>query len=49
MMKGKDSKENKGYAFVTYRTKDLAAKAIQDLNDTEFQVAFPPSLLMVYK
>lgn len=37
MMKGKDSKENKGYAFVTYRTKDMAAKAIEDLNDTEFQ------------
>ncbi|KAF9590568.1 hypothetical protein IFM89_035886, partial [Coptis chinensis] len=39
MMKGKDSRENKGYAFVTFRTKDLGAKAIEDLNNTEFQVA----------
>ncbi|KAF9616857.1 hypothetical protein IFM89_032707 [Coptis chinensis] len=37
MMKGKDSRENTGYAFVTFRTKDLGAKAIEDLNNTEFQ------------
>lgn len=40
MMKGKDSSENKGYAFVTFRTKELAAKAIKDLNNTEFKVVF---------
>lgn len=37
MMKGKDSSENKGYAFVTFRTKELASKAIKDLNNTEFK------------
>ncbi|XP_072967390.1 heterogeneous nuclear ribonucleoprotein Q [Typha angustifolia] len=36
MMKSKDSSDNKCYAFVTFRTKDLAAKAIEDLNNTEF-------------
>jgi len=40
MMKGKDSSENKGYAFVTFRTKELAAKAIKDLNNTELKVDF---------
>ncbi|XP_068654877.1 heterogeneous nuclear ribonucleoprotein Q-like [Aristolochia californica] len=37
IMKGKDSSENKGYAFVTFRTKELASKAIEDLNNTEFK------------
>nr|CAD1829867.1 unnamed protein product [Ananas comosus var. bracteatus] len=37
MMKGKDSSENKGYAFVTFRTKELAAKAIRDLRNAEFK------------
>ncbi|XP_020241199.1 heterogeneous nuclear ribonucleoprotein R-like isoform X1 [Asparagus officinalis] len=37
MMKGKDSSENKGFAFVTFRTKELAAKAIKDLNNTELK------------
>lgn len=38
-MKGKDSNENKGYAFVTFRTKELASKAIKELNNTELKVA----------
>ncbi|XP_020590290.1 heterogeneous nuclear ribonucleoprotein Q [Phalaenopsis equestris] len=37
MMKGKDSSENKGYAFVTFRTRELASKAIEKLNNTEFK------------
>ncbi|KAF9617667.1 hypothetical protein IFM89_037810 [Coptis chinensis] len=37
MMKGKYSQENKGYVFVTFRTKDLGVKVIEDLNNTEFQ------------
>ncbi|KAJ6840679.1 heterogeneous nuclear ribonucleoprotein R-like isoform X1 [Iris pallida] len=37
MMKGKDSSENKGYAFVTFKTKELASKAIKVLNGTEFK------------
>ncbi|XP_017698930.2 heterogeneous nuclear ribonucleoprotein Q-like [Phoenix dactylifera] len=35
MMKGKD--ENKNYAFVTFRTKELALMAIKDLNNTDFK------------
>ncbi|RZC78615.1 hypothetical protein C5167_002826 [Papaver somniferum] len=37
IMKSKNASENKGYAFVTFRTKQLADKAIEDLNNTEFQ------------
>lgn len=37
VMKGKNSSQNKGYAFVTFRTKELAAKAVEDLNDTELK------------
>ena len=37
-MKGKDSGENKGFAFVTFRNVELASKAIEELNNTEFKV-----------
>jgi len=37
IMKGKDSGENKGFAFVTFRTAELASKAIDELNNTEFK------------
>jgi heterogeneous nuclear ribonucleoprotein R len=37
-MKGKDSSENKGFAFVTYRNVELATKAIEELNNTVFKV-----------
>ncbi|KAJ7981174.1 Heterogeneous nuclear ribonucleoprotein like [Quillaja saponaria] len=37
VMKGKDSGENKGFAFVTFRSVDLASKAIDELNNTEFK------------
>ena len=37
-MKGKDSSENKGFAFVTFRNVEVASKAINDLNNTEFKV-----------
>ncbi|KAK4396533.1 Heterogeneous nuclear ribonucleoprotein Q [Sesamum angolense] len=37
IMKGKDSNENKGYAFVTFRSKELASKAIKELNNTELK------------
>uniref|UniRef100_A0A5B6ZDM4 RRM domain-containing protein n=1 Tax=Davidia involucrata TaxID=16924 RepID=A0A5B6ZDM4_DAVIN len=36
-MKGKDSSENKGYAFVTFKNKDLATKAIKELNNTDLK------------
>ncbi|GAU19999.1 hypothetical protein TSUD_273340 [Trifolium subterraneum] len=37
IMKGKDSSENKGFAFVTYRNVELATKAIEELNNTIFK------------
>ncbi|KAF7823225.1 heterogeneous nuclear ribonucleoprotein Q-like [Senna tora] len=37
IMKGKDSTENKGFAFVTFRSVELASKAIDELNNTEFK------------
>ncbi|KAM6586447.1 hypothetical protein CsatA_009052 [Cannabis sativa] len=37
IMKGKDSSENKGFAFVTFRNVEVASKAINDLNNTEFK------------
>ena len=44
-MKGKDSSENKGFSFVTFRSVELASKAIDELNNTEFKVT---SLLMLH-
>lgn len=37
-MKGKGSGEAKGYAFVTFRTKEFASKAIEELNNLELKV-----------
>lgn len=37
-MKGKDLSEGKGYAFVTFKTKELASNAIEELNNTELKV-----------
>ncbi|KAK6139945.1 hypothetical protein DH2020_026321 [Rehmannia glutinosa] len=37
IMKGKDTNGNKGYAFVMFRSKELASRAIKELNNTEFQ------------
>ncbi|XP_068340458.1 heterogeneous nuclear ribonucleoprotein Q-like [Pyrus communis] len=37
VMKGKDSGEAKGYAFVTFRNKELASKAIEELNNSELK------------
>ncbi|KAE8660353.1 nuclear transcription factor Y subunit B-8 [Hibiscus syriacus] len=37
IMKGKDSSENKGFAFVTFRSVELANKAIDELNNAEFK------------
>lgn len=38
-MKGKESGEAKGYAFVTFKTKEMASKAIEKLNKSKFQVS----------
>lgn len=40
VMRSKESNENKGFAFVTYRSVELASKAIDELNNTEFKVYF---------
>ena len=37
-MREKESGDGKGYAFVTFRNKDLASEAIDSLNNTEFKV-----------
>ncbi|KAL4576260.1 hypothetical protein LXL04_012351 [Taraxacum kok-saghyz] len=37
IMRGKDASENKGYAFVTFRTKELASTAIKDLHTKELK------------
>ncbi|KAG4204813.1 hypothetical protein ERO13_A04G062100v2 [Gossypium hirsutum] len=37
IMKGKDLGEGNGYAFVTFRSKELASKAIERLNYSEFK------------
>ncbi|GAV66909.1 RRM_1 domain-containing protein, partial [Cephalotus follicularis] len=37
IMKVKDSGQSKGYAFVTFRTKELASRAIEELNNSELK------------
>ncbi|CAM6129484.1 unnamed protein product [Calypogeia fissa] len=37
LLKDKDSGQNKGYAFVTFTTRESAEKAIESLNDTELK------------
>ncbi|CAN8279004.1 unnamed protein product [Cochlearia groenlandica] len=37
IMREKESGDGKGYAFVTFRNKDLAFDAIENLNNTEFK------------
>lgn len=36
-MKDRDSGESKGYAFVAFKTKDVAQKAIEELHSKEFK------------
>ncbi|XP_056862007.1 heterogeneous nuclear ribonucleoprotein Q [Raphanus sativus] len=37
LMKDRDSGENKGYAFVGFKTKDVAQKAIEELHSKQFK------------
>lgn len=37
IIKDKDSNENKGFAFVTFRSVELVSKAIEKLNNSEFK------------
>lgn len=38
VMKNRDTGESKGFAFVAFRTKDVAQKAIEELHNKEFKV-----------
>lgn len=56
-MKGKEPGENKGYAFVTFKTKELASKAMEKLNNTVLKVnlnyffllSFPSFPVLLYE
>jgi heterogeneous nuclear ribonucleoprotein R len=37
-MKDKETKENKGFAFVNFTAKDAAQRAIEELHDKEHKV-----------
>ena len=37
-MKDKETKENKGFAFVTFTAKDVAQSAIEELHDKDHKV-----------
>ena len=39
-MKDKEKRESKGFAFVTFTTKDAAQKAIEEILDKEFKVVY---------
>ena len=48
-MKGKDLSDGKGYAFVTFRNKELASNAIEELNNSELKVIkTKPPLVELY-
>lgn len=38
LMKDRETGENKGYAFVAFRTKDVAQQAIEEVHGKEFKV-----------
>lgn len=37
-MKDRDTGESKGYAFIAFKTKEVAQKAIEELHGKEFKV-----------
>lgn len=37
-MKDRETGENKGYAFIAFKTKEVAQKAIEELHGKEFKV-----------
>lgn len=46
-MKDRDSGESKGYAFVGFKTKDVAQKAIEELHSKEFKVISTTNLSII--
>lgn len=41
-MKDRESGESKGYAFVAFKSKEVAQKAIEELHSKEFRVILVP-------
>ena len=39
-MKNRDSGESKGYAFISFKTKEIAQKAIEELHNKDFKVSW---------
>lgn len=42
IIKDRDSGESKGYAFISFKTKEAAQKAIEDLHSKEVKVVLGP-------
>ena len=40
MTKDRETKENKGFAFVTFTDKDAAQRAVEDVQEREYKVVF---------
>lgn len=40
LVKDKDKKENKGFAFIVFTTKDAAQMAVEEIQDKVFKVVF---------
>lgn len=47
-MKDRDSGESKGYAFVAFKTKDAAQRAIEELHSKEFKVISAANYSLTY-
>lgn len=40
MTKDRETKENKGFAFVTFTDKEAAQRAVEDVQDREYKVKY---------
>ena len=49
-MKDRDTGEHKGYAFVAFKTKEVAQKAIEEIHSKEFKVftVLPKSFFLLF-
>jgi len=49
-MKDRDTGEHKGYAFVAFKTKQVAQKAIMEIHNKEFKVftVLPKSFFLLF-
>lgn len=48
-MKDRDSGDSKGYAFVAFKTKDVAQKAIEELHSKEFKAISTANCSLTYR